>query len=363
MSDTHAFGVRQSCQTPLTSDPPNVPMHNTNTAVLHRGVLALRAVLIPSIIAAGMVALLTACDSSGKGAMAMPSRLWSIDGDGEVGVHAAIEIPPDAIGMAAAAGEVWIIEPDGVIQVHPAKGIHRTIPLPGRPTTIEIDTKLGVWIGGRGASDDGLLWNIDPETASVVRTVHLPNTPESLAIAASASPPTVWVISPAVGTILQIDATSGGIVGSNYFGEDMSDIATDSSLAWVAFDQDQTIMPVPSLDLPSPFFHEGQKYSIPGADALAATEDTLWVLDAGGERVFPVDLLADHVGTPISVGSRPTTIGLDGAYLWVANNRSITRIDRTSHGRSTIAFSRPLSFIATTQGPRTMVWVLADGTA
>jgi hypothetical protein len=70
---------------------------------------------------------------------------------------------PDAIGMAAAPGEVWIIEPDGVIQVHPAKGIHRTIPLPGRPTTIEIDAELGVWIGGRGPSDDALLWNIDPE--------------------------------------------------------------------------------------------------------------------------------------------------------------------------------------------------------
>ena len=82
----------------------------------------------------------------------------------------------------------------------------------------------------------------------------------------------------------------------------MSDVATDSALAWVAFDQDHSVEPVPSLALPSPFFHEGQTFAVPGSDALAVMEKMLWVLDAGGERVFPVDLVRDRVGTPISVG-------------------------------------------------------------
>ena len=100
----------------------------------------------------------------------------------------------------------------------------------------------------------------------------------------------------------------------------------------------------------------------PGSDALAATEEMLWVLDAGGERVFPVDLATDRVETPISVGSRPTSVALDGGFLWVANERSVSRIDGTTHSLSTIALPSRLSFIAVTHGQGTTVWVLTQGT-
>jgi DNA-binding beta-propeller fold protein YncE len=123
----------------------------------------------------------------------------------------------------------------------------------------------------------------------------------------------------------------------------MSDISTDSSLAWVAFDGDHSVLPVPSLALRSPFFHEGQTFAVPGSDALAVTEAMLWVLDAAGERVFPVDLVTDRVGTPISVGSHPTSVALDGGFLWVANERSVSRIDGTTHSLSTTALPRHLS--------------------
>ena len=250
-----------------------------------------------------------------------PAEIWSIDPDGDARMHPAIEVPADALGMAAGPGGVWIIEPNGVVQLQPGKGTRRVIPLPGRPTTIDIDANLGVWIGGRDRGGQGILWNIDPTTGRIVHSFPLPDRPEALAVAASGSPPAVWVISPAVATIHQIDASSGRIVGSNYFGGHMSDVATDSTLAWVAFDQDHSVEPVPSLALPSPFFHEGQTFAVPGSDAIAVTEEMLWVLDAGGERVYPVYLVRDRVGTPISVGSRPTSIALDGGFLWVADER------------------------------------------
>ena len=143
----------------------------------------------------------------------------------------------------------------------------------------------------------------------------------------------------------------------------MSDISTDSSLAWVAFDGDHSVEPVPSLALRSPLFHEGHEFVVPGTDAIAVTEELLWVLDAGGERVFPVDLVTDRVGTPISVGPRPTTVALDGGFVWVANERSVSRIDGTTHSLSTIALPGRLSFIAVTRGPGTTIWILARGAA
>ena len=236
------------------------------------------------------------------------------------------------------------------------------IPLPGRLKTIEIDAHLGVWIGGRDRGGQGILWNIDPTTGRIVHSVALSDRPGSLAVAASGSPPAVWVISPAAGTIHQVDATSGEIIGSSYFGY-TSDIATDSTLAWLAYGQGDSVAPVPSLALHSPFFHEGTSLVFPGSDVIAVTEEMLWGLDADGERVFPVDLATDRVGTPISVGSHPTSVALDGGFIWVANERSVSRIDGTTHSLSTIAFPGRLSFIAVTRGPGTTVWVLAQGTA
>jgi hypothetical protein len=329
--------------------------------LLNRGTLVLTAVLILGM--AAWIGIQVTRGGSSQGAAGMPAGLWSIDADGDARAYPLVEVPADALGMAAGPGGVWIIDPDGVVQLQPAKGTRRMIPLPGRPTTIEIDADLGVWIGGRGRGGQGILWNIDPTTGRIVHSFALPDRPESLAVAASASPPAVWVISPSVATIHQIDARSGNIVGSNYFGGDMSDISTDSSLAWVAFDGDHRVEPVPSLALRSPFFHEGQTFAVPGSDALAVTEEMLWVLDAGGERVFPVDLLTDRVKTPISVGSRPTSIALDGGFVWVANERSVSRIDGTTRSLSTIALPGRLSFIAVTRGPGTTAWVLARGTA
>jgi len=328
--------------------------------LLNRGTVVLTAVLILGM-AAWTVIQVTGGGSS-QDAVGMPAELWSIDADGDPRVYPAVEVPADALGMAAGPGGVWIVEPNGVVQLQPGKGTRRVIPLPGRPTTIEIDAHLGVWIGGLDRGGQGILWNIDPTTGRIVHSFTLPDRPESLAVAASGSPPAVWVISPAVATIHQIDATSGRIVGSNYFGGHMSDISTDSSLAWVAFDGDHSVLPVPSLALRSPLFHEGQTFAVPGSDALAVTEEMLWVLDAGGERVFPVDLATDRVETPISVGSRPTSVALDGEFLWVANERSVSRIDGTTHSLSTIALPSRLSFIAVTHGQGTTVWVLTQGT-
>ena len=327
--------------------------------LLNRGTLVLTAVLILGM--AAWVGIQVTDSGSSQSAGGKPAELWSIDPDGDAHEHPAVEVPTDALGMAAGPGGIWIIEPDGVVQLQPADGTRRMIPLPGRPTTIEIDADLGVWIGGRDRGGQGILWNINP-TGRVVHSFALPDRPGSLAVAASGSPPAVWVISPAAGTIHQVDATSGEIIGSNYFGY-TSDIATDSTLAWVAFDGDHSVVPVPSLALRSPFFHEGQEFVVPGTDAIAVTEEMLWGLDAGGERVFPVDLATDRVGTPISVGSSPTSVALDGGFLWVANERSVSRIDGTTHRLSTIAFPGPLSFIAVTHGRGRKVWVLAQGTA
>lgn len=341
--------------------PQDLPMTQTKRMLLNRGTLAFTAVLILGM--AAWIGIQVAGGGTSQSAGGKPAELWSIDPDGDARVHPAVEVPADALGMAAGPGGVWIIEPDGVVQLQPGAGTRQVIPLPGRPTTIEIDEDLGVWIGGGSQDGRGILWNIDPTTGRIVHSFAVPDRPGSLAVAASGSPPAVWVIAPAVATIHQIDATSGRIVGSNYFGGHMSDISTDSALAWVAFDQDQSVDPVPSLALRSPFFHESQMFAVPGSDALAVTEEMLWVLDAGGERVFPVDLATDRVGAPIAVGSRPTSIALDGGFLWVANERSVSRIDGTSRSPSTIALPGRLSFIAVTRGPGTTVWVLAQGTA
>ena len=332
-------------------------MTHTRRMLWNRSTLVIAAVLILGM--AAWIGIQVTGGGISQRTGGMPAELWSIDPDGDARVHPAVEVPADALGMAAGSGGVWIIEPEGVVQLQPAKGTRRVIPLPGRPTTIEIDAELGVWIGGRGRGGQGILWNIDPTTGRIVHSFALPDRPESLAVAASGSPPAVWVISPAAGTIHQVDATSGKIIGSNYFGY-TSDIATDSTLAWVA--DGHSVAPVPSLALRSPFFHEGTSLVFPGSDVIAVTEEMLWGLDGGGERVFPVDLATDRVGTPISVGSRPTSVALDGGFLWVANERSVSRIDGTTHSLSTIALPGRLSFIAVTRGPGTTVWVLAQGT-
>jgi hypothetical protein len=260
--------------------PQDLLVMHTKRMLLNRGTLVLTAVLILGM--AAWIGIQVTGGGSSQGAGGMPAELWSIDADGDARAHPAVEVPADALGMAAGPGGVWIIEPDGVVQLQPAKGTRRVIPLPGRPTTIEIDIDLGVWIGGRGRGGQGILWNINPIAGRIVHRFPLPDRPESLAVAASGSPPAVWVISPAVATIHQVDATSGRIVGSNYFGGHMSDITADSTLAWVALDRDHSVEPVPSLALRSPFFHEGQTFAVPGSDALAVTEEMLWVLDAGG---------------------------------------------------------------------------------
>jgi hypothetical protein len=297
----------------------------TTRMLLNRGTVVLTAVLILGM-AAWIVIQVTGGGSS-QDAVGMPAELWSIDADGDARVHPAVEVPADVLGMAAGPGGVWIVEPNGVVQLQPGKGTRRVIPLPGRPTTIEIDAHLGVWIGGLDRGGQGILWNIDPTTGRIVHSFTLPDRPESLAVAASGSPPAVWVISPAVATIHQIDATSGRIVGSNYFGGHISDISTDASLAWVAFDGDHSVLPVPSLALRSPLFHEGQTFAVPGSDALAVTEEMLWVLDAGGERVFPVDLATGKSGDT-HLGGFPSHQRRTGWRVSLGGQRAISLSNR-----------------------------------
>ena len=159
--------------------------------------------------------------------------------------------------------------------------------------------------------------------------------------------------------IVQVDVDVGRVF-ENFFGDSIADVATDGSLAWVTFG-DRDILPVATLAIPSPFFHQGNaEVTLPGpVNKVAGGPETVWALDSTNGSVYPIDPHRGNVGRAIDVGPDAWDLMLGGGYVWVANHTSIARVDPSVGGVDIFPFPGRVSSIAF-GGPAGAVWVLVD---
>ena len=163
----------------------------------------------------------------------------------------------------------------------------------------------------------------------------------------------MWGLSPNLAIIFQVDARTGQLLGSNFFGPGMSDIAADRSRVWES-DVTGSITPYTSLALRSPLFHDfhtdviHDSVAVPGADAIAVGREDIWVLDEAKSRIFPVDRSTHDVGAAIQVPVGAMDVVAGGQFVWVANASSISWISQTTHLVTTTSLPGLVSGIATT---------------
>jgi hypothetical protein len=124
---------------------------------------------------------------------------------------------------------------------------------------------------------------------------------------------------------------------------------------WLLDNLDGTITPVSdALVVGDPIRLQGDLVS------MAAADGAVWVVDASGASVVPVDATSGEVGPTVDVGSKPVDVAAGDGAIWVASvgEGTITEIDTTTRTpRQTIDIGAPVAAIDV--DPETgMVWAV-----
>ncbi len=208
-------------------------------------------------------------------------------------------------GLVALGRAVWLLDDrtSELVKVDAAYDVvaRRGIPSGGgsapQPTGAGVDATPGaVWV----ADGSRRLLEVDPRSARVINRYSLPQPADGVAADAG----TVWTISAASASVLEIDAGTGRVRNS--------------------------------LQITS---RPGSTRPIPVA--IAAGEGAVWVLNANTPSVTRIDpeLGAVTDTTELGVGSNPTAIAAGAGSVWVARSGdgTLARIDAQSGELSSIA--------------------------
>jgi DNA-binding SARP family transcriptional activator/ABC-type branched-subunit amino acid transport system substrate-binding protein/DNA-binding beta-propeller fold protein YncE len=241
----------------------------------------------PSLVAADGRFVWVASDTS--------RTIWRIDGRRPARrpkIVPANAIPRD---LVATGDALWVFdwEPPGLVKVNLTYGSEterlelRSGERPAGPSGAGVDAGLGaLWV----ADGSKRLLKLDPDDARTVERFELPQRVDGIAV----GPRSIWVISAASASVLEIDPASGS-VEARY-----------------------EVTSRPGSTRPIPI-------------AIAAGEDAVWVLNGNTPSVTRIDPELDAVAETIQlgVGSIPTAIATGAGAAWVAlsGDGSVARID------------------------------------
>lgn len=270
----------------------------------------------------------------------------------------ALELFGGAFKARVAAGEggLWVAAGRGVTRVDPATGSigART---PFQLATLGVVHDVAVGLGvlvvtdavAHGPATTGAISRIDPATGRL-RTVELPvnGLPTALAIGAGG----IWETFGS-GTLLRIDPRTFRVRDRFDLGGSLDALAVTDDAVWVGDSLASTVRRIdPRTGATSEPVHLGG-----GVDGLAAEGDLVWVLEAGAGTVTPVDATTGG-GQPIRVGDGPTDIVSAFDAIWVCDEGGVVwRIDPVTNERTEIEVGAPLVALAADRQHGTL-WVL-----
>lgn len=191
-------------------------------------------------------------------------------------------------GFAFGAGSLWIVvgrEPATLVRLDPVTGERQGEPILLSPIRV-IDLTFGAGALWAGASEDGTLVRVDPETGKVDK-VDVGDFPVGVLVADGA----VWVTNRASGTVSRVDPATMEVVDTIRVGTTPTWLESAGGSIWVANQDDGTVTRIDSATaetIGSPI-----KVASPTTDAaahvLAVNGDSVWVASATEETVSRID--------------------------------------------------------------------------
>ena len=135
-------------------------------------------------------------------------------------------------GVVVSGGSVWIARTDGGVARLGAGNGAVTARVDEPPAPVSIAAGDGsVWVGEqRSFSGPAGIWQFEPTTATVVRTVQVVGTPLGIATGDGA----VWVAGGESGVLSELDARRGIVIRSLRLGHSLLDVAYAAGAVWVA---------------------------------------------------------------------------------------------------------------------------------
>jgi YVTN family beta-propeller protein len=130
-------------------------------------------------------------------------------------------------GIALGEGSIWVTSDAGVVRIDPGTGAKTSIELPFSSPYIAAGAGA-VWVTDQKRDS---VWQIDPRTNRVARTIQVGNNPAGVAVGARS----VWVAS-GEGTVARIDPTSGRVVATITVGGTPQGLAVGAGAVWVTVD-------------------------------------------------------------------------------------------------------------------------------
>ena len=204
----------------------------------------------------------------------------------------------------------------------------RSVPVSGNPMGVAYDGSA-IWVTRYSQSR---VSKIDPASATIVATVDVGANP----LAITYDGRSLWVSCVTANALAKIDPVANMLIGSVPLGASPRAMAFDGTALWVARYDANDIVRVDTTTnaLGTTVAIAGHPYGM-AFDGL-----DLWVSALTANAVARVSVATATVLTTIPTGSAPISVAFDGRYIWTANNTAagtLSRIDITTNQPAAVA--------------------------
>jgi class 3 adenylate cyclase len=221
--------------------------------------------------------------------------------------------------LAAGEGGVWVLEPPQLVHLDPIHEEVRSDQIPvGVTTHVDVEVGLGaVWVLGGQFT----VYRVNPATDEVE---------PFLDVGASQKAPSAISVAGAVwagfsdGTLIRVDARTGAReqVDTDH---PVDLLAATKETVWLVDVLNSAAIRVDAVSLRV----IGRPIQIDGRiDQVVASEEGLWILDRRAGAVTMIDVTSGASSGPVRVGDSPTDLNFGLDRLWVGDrNGSVYRLD------------------------------------
>jgi YVTN family beta-propeller protein len=221
---------------------------------------------------------------------------------------AKLHVGLSASFVISGGGSLWASDSTGsqVVRIDPHAGrVSKRIGVPGRPFGLAYGAG-SVWVGSRYA---GRVTRLSVRTNRRQARVSVGSSPYALAFGGGS----VWVTNEGSGTVSRIGPRRNKVIRTIRVGGRPNGIAVAFRKVWVAdYGRGRLIRIDPARN------RVERRISIPKADWITASADSLWVSSETG-KVYRVDPATLAVRATVTVGANPLAGAWIGGELWVPN--------------------------------------------
>jgi class 3 adenylate cyclase/streptogramin lyase len=260
--------------------------------------------------------------------------------------------------IVVAEGGVWV-RSNILVHLDPAtgrpKGREALIETTGNPRAdrgVEVGYRT-VWMGGDAIEGTARLLRWNPSTDERLPDARIRSHSPTNDVALGAGG--IWALFPD-GRLVELDADTREIVGEGDSGDFADQVVFGAGGVWVLDIVDERLTKIDPRT-----FERTEVAAFNGSVlAMAADQDHLWLLDAAGDAVLPVNP-DGAVRDPIPVGSDPSGIAVGLGAVWVSDEGgNVYRIDPITSGVTSIHPGGHLTAIAVDEGGGSL-WLTVGG--